>query len=54
MLLSKGDLVITDEGVGIILKYIQVAWGAKKYKVLVAGEVKYMWDKHFLVINESR
>jgi hypothetical protein len=52
--LTKGDLVFTNEGAGIILKFIQVAWGAKKYKVLIAGEVRYMWDKYFLVIDEGR
>ncbi len=47
MQLSEGSLVVTEEGVAIILKYIQTAWGAKKYKVLISGKKKYMWDKHF-------
>ena len=54
MQLKKGDLVFTEDGAGIILKFIQVAWGTKKYKVLIAGEIRYMWDKHFLVVDEDR
>ena len=49
MHLQVGSLVVTEEGVGIILKYIQTAWGAKKYKLLLAGKETYMWDKHFLI-----
>jgi len=53
MKLKKGELINTVNGVGIILKHVQTAWGAEKYKVLVAGEIRYMWDKQFVKIDEE-
>ena len=53
--MKKGDVVISDNSrTGILLDFIQVAWGAKKYRILWdTGDVDYVWDKHIRVISEG-
>ena len=54
-----GDVVCHEGKYGIIVANVQIAWGAKRYKIMFAdGTVQYVWDKHMVPvserINESR
>ena len=51
MKLKKGDVIKCNGSIGIVLDFIQSAWGAERYKVMFCnGEVGYVWDKHVIQI----
>ena len=53
MRLDVGDVICHKEHYGIIVAFVQSAWGAKRYKIMFAsGVIKYVWDKHMKKVGE--
>tara|TARA_Y100001938_G_C7991178_1_gene379586 strand:- start:669 stop:845 length:177 start_codon:yes stop_codon:yes gene_type:complete len=51
--LDLGDIVYYEGQYGIIVDNVQIAWGAKRFKILFPdGRVKYVWDKHMEKVNK--
>ena len=47
MKIQKGDVVKCHQEMGIVLEHVQVAWGAKRYRILFSRSgVRHVWDKH--------
>ena len=52
--MKLGDMVCYEGNYGIIIDHCQIAWGAKRFKILFSnGMVKYVWDKHMKNISEK-
>lgn len=47
VIFNPGDVVFHEGSYGIIIDNVQQAWGANRFKVMLAnGTIKYIWDKH--------
>jgi len=52
--MKSGDLVELKNTVGLIIREIQVAWGAKRFKILsIDGKICYEWDKNMKLIQKK-
>ena len=47
MSIDLGDVICHEGRYGVVVANIQIAWGAKRYKIMFSnGVVEYVWDKH--------
>jgi len=49
---SKGTVIRSPDGIGVVLTQIQTSWGAERYKIMLSsGAVSYVWDKNMKTIE---
>ena len=52
MKFSKGTVIRSPDGIGVVLTQIQTSWGAERYKIMLSsGAVSYVWDKNMKTIE---
>tara|TARA_R110002060_G_scaffold1197_2_gene2609 strand:- start:771 stop:977 length:207 start_codon:yes stop_codon:yes gene_type:complete len=49
---SKGTVIKSPDGIGLVIAQIQASWGAERYKIMLSsGTVSYVWDKNMKTIE---